>query len=482
MFGGGAGEHDRCLDLRMDHGRGQRRAHDIGRGASCRSAAAPDFPERAWCKLTWERDIRSIAPAERLGEAGRGYFRPMLHVPSLWEPRRLWRVGGSGLEMSRRSLLVGAAGALALHCAPSVVVAEYRVRRAMAKAIDAAVAESITAGASPGVAVQVALRGRTLFSKAYGLANLETRTPLSTHGVFRVGSLTKQFAAALVLILAERKDIDLDAPVTKWLPFFASRAAFTARELLHHTAGLRADESGPPCVPDAVAPKSQIDLARAISAQDNAFDFAPGTAWLYSNANYIVLGALVEQVTGLSLADAAQCFIFGPLHLSATAFDDAQDVVEHRVSGYSPVPGAAGQFVQAPYIDIAQAGAAGAMRSSVGDLCQWHASLFGERLLPRSWLDVMCAPGRLRDGRVSGANRFSPQDAGYGDVQYAMGLLVSPLGEPKSLLHYGYIEGFSSCLEAFPDVGVTLAILCNGDVGPNLPFRAIRRVVRDGLA
>lgn len=384
--------------------------------------------------------------------------------------------------MSRRSLLVGAAGALALHWMPGVAAADYRVRRATVKAIDAAVAESMAAGASPGVAVQIAVRGRTLFSKAYGLANLETRTPLATHGVFRVGSLTKQFAAALVLILAERKDIDLDAPVSKWLPFFASHAAFTTRELLHHTAGLHADESGPPCLPDAIEKKSQIDLARAISAQQTLFDFAPGSAWLYSNPNYIVLGALVEQVTGLSLADAAQRFIFGPLQLSATAFDDTRDVVANRVSGYSPVAGAAGQFVQAAHIEIAQAGASGAMRSSVGDLCRWHASLFGERLLSRRWLDVMFAPGRLRDGRVSGANRFSPQDAGYGEVQYAMGLLVSPPGEQRSLLHYGYIEGFSSCLEAFPDAGVTLAVLCNGDVGPSLPFRAIRRAVRDGLA
>lgn len=386
------------------------------------------------------------------------------------------------MEMSRRTLMFGAAGAVALHWTPSIAAAEYRVRRVMAKAIDAAVTESMAAGASPGVAVQVSLRGRTLFSKAYGLANLETHTPLSTHGVFRVGSLTKQFAAALVLILAERKDIELDAPVSKWLPFFASHGAFTPRELLHHTAGLHADESGSSCVPDATAAKSQIALAHAISAQDNVFDFEPGTAWLYSNANYIVLGALVEQITGQSLADAAQRLIFRPLQLSATAFDDVQDVVANRVSGYSPVPDTAGQYVHAPHIDIAQAGAAGAMRSSIGDLCRWHAALFGERLLPRRWLDVMFAPGHLRDGRLSGANRFSPQDTGYGDVQYAMGVLVSPAGEPHSLLHYGYIAGFSSCLEAFPDAGVTLAILCNGDVGPNLSFRAIRRVVRDGLA
>lgn len=386
------------------------------------------------------------------------------------------------MEMSRRSLLCGAAGALALHWAPGVVAAEYRVRRAMARAIDAAVADSMAAGASPGVAVQVALRGRTLFSRAYGLANLETRTPLTTHGVFRVGSLTKQFAAALVLTLAERNDIDLDAPVSKWLPFFTPHAAFSPRELLHHTAGLHADESASPCLSGAVETRSQIDLARAISAQETLFDFAPGTAWLYSNANYIVLGALVEQVTGRSLADAARRLIFDPLQLSATAFDDTRDVVANRVSGYSPVPDAAGQYVQAAPINIAQAGAAGAMRSSVGNLCQWHASLFGERLLPKRWLDVMMAPGHLRDGRVSGANRFSPHDAGYGNVQYAMGLLVSPAGEQRSLLHYGYIEGFSSCLEAFPDAGVTLAILCNGDVGPRLPFRAIRRVIRDGLA
>jgi D-alanyl-D-alanine carboxypeptidase len=94
----------------------------------------------------------------------------------------------------------------------------------------------------------------------------------------------------------------------------------------------------------------------------------------------------------------------------------------------------------------------------------------------------MTTPGRLRDGRLSGSNRFSPDDASYGDVQYAMGLLVSPASAaPRSALHYGFINGFAAYLETFIDVGLTTVILCNADMGSNTPFRAVRRIVSERL-
>jgi D-alanyl-D-alanine carboxypeptidase len=94
----------------------------------------------------------------------------------------------------------------------------------------------------------------------------------------------------------------------------------------------------------------------------------------------------------------------------------------------------------------------------------------------------MMTPGRLRDGRLSGANRFSPQDASYGEVQYACGLLVSPPSDPqRTIIHYGAIDGFAAVLETYVDLGLTVAILCNGDMGPDLPFRSVRRLIKSEL-
>ncbi len=348
----------------------------------------------------------------------------------------------------------------------------------LASEIGDAARSAIRSGVCPGVAVRISLRGRSLLSSNYGLANIETASGLADGSVFRIGSLTKQFTAALVVKLASEGKLDLEDAVSKHLACFAGSPSFTVRELLNHTAGLHSDEQNVSCQTDLARPKSQMALAQEISAQSVLFDFEPGTAWLYSNANYIVLGAVIETLTAMSLADAAAAMIFKPLGLDKTAFDSSDAVVPGRVDGYSPVDGSPGAFTHPAFIEISEAGGAGAMRSTASDLGRWHRALFANRLFDRRFVDAMITPGRLRDGRLSGENRFSPDDASYGEVQYGMGLLVSPSSQAhRSVLHYGFINGFSAFLETFVDLGLTTVVLCNGDVGPALPFRAVREIV-----
>ncbi|KGI76690.1 serine hydrolase domain-containing protein [Oleiagrimonas soli] len=352
----------------------------------------------------------------------------------------------------------------------------------IAAALDAGIRASLAAYACPGIAVHIAHHGRTLHARNAGQANLETATPVDGDSVFRIGSLSKQFTAALIVKLAAQGRVSLDADAANLLPFFRKSPRFTLRELLHHTAGLHEDDGD--SVDGATAtPITQIDIARQISQQKKLFDFAPGTAWRYSNTNYIVLGAVVEKITGMSLADAARTMIFTPLGLHATAFDRVQDVVPGRVSGYSPQPDARTHFDHAAFIDIAQAGGAGAMRSTASDLCRWHHALFTHRLFDARHTDLMTTPGRLRDGRLSGSHRFLPaDDAAYGPVQYGMGLLLPPpLHGHRSVMHYGFINGFAVCLETWLDVGLSTAILCNGDMGPHMPFHALRQTVSKQL-
>jgi CubicO group peptidase (beta-lactamase class C family) len=388
------------------------------------------------------------------------------------------------MPLTRRGFLGASAVAGAALALPAIAVAAATdVSDKASQQANRAASDACTSGACPGVAGRVARHGKSVFTIAKGIANIETGTPMAPDGIFRIGSLTKQFTAALVLKLAAQGKLKLDDPAQRYLPFFPADQPFTLRELANQTAGIHSDESDSSCVPGAPSTPSQVDLARGISLQKNLFDFPPGTAWLYSNANYIVLGAVVEKVTGKPLAVAATEMIFQPLGLKNTAFDTSDAVVSGRVDGYSRVDGATGKFVHSAYIDIAGTGGAGAMRSCSGDLCRWQHELFANRLFNARWTQAMLEPGRLRDGRISGSHRFSPQDnASYGDVQYGMGLLIAPPGpQGRSVQHYGFINGFAAVMQTWLDQGLTMAVLCNADIGPGLPFRDVRQAVTDNL-
>lgn len=374
-------------------------------------------------------------------------------------------LGEKVLRVNRRQFVVAASGLLT--ASPEALAA--------GDGIAAAARTAIEASACPAVQVAVARGGSVQYSRGFGLANVEDRTRLRRSSVFRIGSLSKQFTAAAAIKLAAAERLDLDAPISTWLPHMAQLPMTTPLELMHQTAGLHSDEAAAPLA----GTPSQIDLAAAIAAQERPFDFPPGTAWHYSNANYIVLGAVIEAVTRMPLADALHDLVFAPAGLRQTRMDSEGDVMTNRVSGYAHDE--QGGFVPSPPMAISQAGGAGALRSTADDLCRWHSALFEGRLFGAREVDLMTAPGRLRDGRLSGANRFAPEDASYGDVQYACGLLVSAPGDPDpSLLHYGFIDGFSAMLQTYTRAQLTIAVLCNCDPSPDLPFRAIRQAALAG--
>ena len=332
--------------------------------------------------------------------------------------------------------------------------------------------------AAPGITIALAERGTIIYSAAAGSANLETNAPVSVDSVFRIGSLSKQFTAAAALKLAEQGRLDLDAPVERILPAFRDKPMFSLREAMHHSAGLHSDEEGNG-LPTNGPPITQLRLADAIASQIKLLDFDPGTAWLYSNANYIVLGAAIEVATRQPFDAAMRDLLFRPLGLSATAVDRDEQIVPRRVSGYSALDGEPPHWANAIFPDIFQAGGAGAIRSTAGDLVRWHQAVLGSEYFAATTREAILAPGRLRDGRLVGDNRFSPEDAHYGDVQYAGGLLVPPPGKPRTIMHYGFIGGFSALLETHLDSDRTLVVLLNADPGPNLPFRDLRRAAFD---
>lgn len=352
----------------------------------------------------------------------------------------------------------------------------------LATQADTIATDSIGASASPGLQIAIWKAGKPLLSRAYGLAGISAKSPVTEDSIFRIGSLTKQFTAATIIKLAADSKLKLQDNVSNYLPFMSALKPVTLLELMHHTAGLHSDETEGPENGRFHTPKSQVELAQIIALQKTPFDFEPGTTWLYSNANYIVLGAVIEVVTKTTFHQALSELVCKPLGLASTSVDRTKSPAATQVSGYAAAESASAAFVTAPFIEIEEAGGAGAMRSNATDLCWWHAQLMSHKLFNAEHLRLMLTPGTLRDGRVSGANRFRAEDANYGETQYACGLLVSPTSDPHpNILHYGFINGFATMLQTWTGPAVTLAVLCNADVGPATPFRKFRQAVSKAL-
>ena len=290
--------------------------------------------------------------------------------------------------------------------------------------------------------VLVADGGEVIYEKGFGHADQSWSIPNGADTRFRIGSVTKQFTAALVLQLAEQGLIDLDAPLTTILPDYpaAQGDRVTVHQLLSHTAGIPEHVGRPgfdEIMRDPVVPDSFLSV---FSGQD--LDFEPGTAFRYSNSGYYLLGVLIEHVTGQPYALALQERLLGPLGLEAIGYDEGRDVLPQMARGYSR---SLGGFVHAPYFDPSVPYAAGMMYATARALFRWTVALHaGEPFHQPETLDRMTTPVRS---------------------QYAYGLGVSdlPVGERpvRAIGHDGDVPGFSSFLVTFPDTDRTIVVLDN---------------------
>ncbi len=354
-----------------------------------------------------------------------------------------------------------------------------QLSESLVKDIDTGILDAILNGASPSIQISIFKQGDPIYKKAIGFSNLENKIALKQNDVFRVGSLTKQFTAAAILLLAQKKKLDLSDNVSKYLSGFSKFEPLKISELLWHTAGIHSDETDTSILGK---PRSHIALAKEIASQKQLFDFPAGTAWLYSNANYIILGAIIEKIMGVSYDKAINMLMIKPLKLNNTYVENGHIKHKNLVTGYTPLESETPKFEKAQTIEYAEAGAAGALISNTDDLGKWHQALLFGNFLNNENRNKMIKAGLLRDGRISGANRFSEQDANYGDVQYGMGLLIDKNSNPEELIfHYGFISGFSSYLASFVKSKITIAILCNADNNPAMPFRAVRKAISKTL-
>ena len=313
--------------------------------------------------------------------------------------------------------------------------------------LDALLARAIP-GDGPGVAVIAVKDGKTVFRKARGMANLELGVPLSPDSVFRLGSITKQFTAVAVLMLAEEGKLSLADPITKHLPGYPTHGhVITVEHLLTHTSGIRSYTGIPGYM---TGPKIRADLTTAELVEvfsKEPMDFAPGAEWRYDNSGYVLLGAILEKVSGKPYGELLAERIFRPLGMKSTRVGDDGPILARRVSGYTRD----GETIaNARFLSMTQPHAAGALVSTVDDLALWDAALYGEKLVKRASLERAWTPAVTRDGKPT---------------RYGYGFGVSTLRGARSIEHGGGIFGFSTYAVRLPDEKVYVAVLANSD-GP----------------
>lgn len=284
--------------------------------------------------------------------------------------------------------------------------------------------------------VLVSRGGTTLFEHGYGLANAEHQAPNTPQTKFRLGSITKQFTAMAVLILAEQGKLKLDDPVGKYVDD-APRAweKVTIHHLLTHTSGVPSYTSDPE-YPKKMAQHETVNgmIARF---RDRPLDFPPGEKFSYSNSGYFLLGAVIEKVSGVSYEAFLSKSIFGPLKMKDTGYDHPKTVLTHRASGYDR---AGDGLENAPYLDMAQPYAAGSLYSTVEDLARWDRALADGKLISKE----------------SYARMYTPAKDGY-----AYGWAVATRSGRKEVGHGGGINGFATQILRYPDQKVCVVVLCN---------------------
>jgi CubicO group peptidase (beta-lactamase class C family) len=295
---------------------------------------------------------------------------------------------------------------------------------------------------TPGAAVAIIQDGKTLLQKGYGMASLEKGSRCESTTDFRLASMTKQFTAACVLLLAQEKKLSLDEPLTAFFPEFpAYGKQITVRHLLHHTSGLLDYED---LIPKGTTlPVLDRDVLRLLIKQDHT-QFKPGERFEYSNSGYSILSLIVETRSGMPFPRFLKTRIFEPLKMRGTlAYEQGFSVIPNRACGYSSEANAFKQTDQSLTSSVL---GDGGIYSSVTDLAKWDAALYGGKVLPRSLIAQAFEPGPKAD---AAGNR------------YGCGWFINQYRGLKEIWHSGNTMGFTSRILRFPEKKFAVVILAN---------------------
>lgn len=284
--------------------------------------------------------------------------------------------------------------------------------------------------------VLVARGDEAVLSKGYGKANIEWDVPNDHSTKFRIGSITKQFTAALILLLEQEGKLSIQDRISRHVPNApAAWKDITLFHLLTHTSGIANFTALPDYRVRQVQPATPADQLERL--RDEPLDFEPGSNYRYSNSGYLMLGHVIELVTGRPYAEVLQERILGPVGMTSSGYDSNAAILPNRASGYAPGPDGPRN---APFVHMTVPHAAGALYSTTGDLHRWMRALFGGRVLSADSLRKMTTVNRNN---------------------YGLGLTVRDADGRRLIGHGGSINGFNAFAGYYPDAEVTVVVLAN---------------------
>jgi CubicO group peptidase (beta-lactamase class C family) len=307
--------------------------------------------------------------------------------------------------------------------------------------------------------VLVSKSGEVVFRGAYGMANREWGVPHTVDTRFRLGSITKQFTAVLILQLVSERKIELEAPLSRYVSEYPAKVAdrVTVHHLLTHTSGIKSYTSLPSFFQDTSRdPYKAVDFLKIFA--DEPLDFEPGERFRYNNSGYFLLGVIIEKAAGMTYEEALAERIFEPLGMMHSGYDHAEVVIEKRAEGYDA---RLGRYRNAPYLDMSLPYAAGSLYSTVDDLYLWDRALAANKVLSPEMSEKMFHSYE----KVA----QSPDAPSYG-----YGWFVNEIDRPgadgqkiRIIDHGGGINGFNTLIQRIPEDG-HLIVLLNNSPGASL--------------
>jgi D-alanyl-D-alanine carboxypeptidase len=318
------------------------------------------------------------------------------------------------------------------------------LRPELVSKIDRAAHDVLTETGVPSASVAIVKDGMIAYLQAYGDARLEPKTPAKSGMRYSIGSISKQFTAASILLLQEDGKLSLDDAVGKYIPNLRRANEVTIRQLLSHTSGYQdywPQDYVPPFMLQAITSEKILDLwAR------KPLDFDPGTRWQYSNTNYVIAGMIIEKVSGMPLLQFLQTRVFNPLTMKSVANIDQEKLGDTDATGYMRY--GLGPLRPAPKEGKGWLFAAGELAMPAADLARWDISIMDQKLLKPTSYPELETEVRLKNGV---------------GTQYGLGVDVTMFSEHRMLSHGGEVSGFTTQNNVFPDDRVAVIVLTNQD-------------------
>jgi D-alanyl-D-alanine carboxypeptidase len=297
---------------------------------------------------------------------------------------------------------------------------------------------------APSASIAIVGDGEIVYVRTYGDARLEPRIPARPEMRYSIGSISKQFTAAAILLLAEQGKLSLDDPVSRFVPNLTRANEVTIRQLLSHTAGYQdfwpQDYVPPFMIPEVTADQILERWAR------KPLDFEPGTKWQYSNTGFVIAGLIIEKASGTPLLQFLSAQIFAPLGMQSVLNVDQTRLTESDPTGYLRY--ALGPRRVAPKEGKGWLFAAGELAMSAEDLAKWDIAMIGQRLLkPESYKEMQTVV-KLKNGE---------------STRYGLGIGINTIAGHRALSHGGEVSGFSAQNIVLPDDRAAIAVLTNAD-------------------